>query len=91
MSDTDNVQVPENDDNQPELKIVDIQNALRIIDVAAQRGAFHGPELSGVGAVRDRLDKFLAAANPQAADDTTDTVSEEDKEEVTKSSRRKKK
>ena len=47
----------------------DIANVVRIIDVASQRGAFRGPELSQVGTVHDRLMKFLEANQPKPAED----------------------
>ena len=47
----------------------DIANVVRIIDVASQRGAFRGPELSQVGTVHDRLMKFLEANQPKSAED----------------------
>jgi hypothetical protein len=58
-----------NQSNNPELPqigIVDLQNALRIIDAAAERGAFKGSELTAVGATRDRFAAFLAAVQPDA-------------------------
>jgi hypothetical protein len=48
----------------PQIGIVDLQNALRIIDAAAERGAFRGSELTAVGATRDRFAAFLAAVQP---------------------------
>lgn len=60
----------------PELKLSDLQHTLQIIDVAATRGAFRGPELSGVGTVRDRLAAFVTHMTPPteeaAAGDLTD-------------------
>lgn len=50
---------------QPSIQLVDLANALRIIDAAAERGAFKGPELSQVGAVRDKIAAFLNAVAPQ--------------------------
>ena len=47
----------------------DIANVVRIIDVASQRGAFRGPELSQVGTVHDRLMKFLEANQPKTEGD----------------------
>ena len=54
---------PEGSD--PTIQLVDLANALRIIDVAAQRGAFQGSELSQVGAVRDKISAFLNAIAPK--------------------------
>ena len=44
------------------LSINDIQGCVTIIDLVTKRGAFEGPELADVGAVRNRLDAFLKAA-----------------------------
>jgi hypothetical protein len=70
---SDNVQAeriaPETQSGSPDLPqigIVDLQNALRIIDAAAERGAFRGGELTAVGATRDRFAAFLAAVQPDA-------------------------
>ena len=52
----------------PELKLSDLQQTLQIIDAAAVRGAFRGPELTGVGTVRDRLAAFVAFMTPPAED-----------------------
>lgn len=52
---------------QPELSIVDLQNLRAIIDVATRRGVFQAQELSGVGAVFDRLNAFLNAVAPATA------------------------
>jgi hypothetical protein len=49
----------------PQITLTDLQNALRIIDAAAERGAFKGNELTSVGAVRDKLDLFLQATMPE--------------------------
>ena len=44
------------------LSINDIQGCVTIIDLVTKRGAFEGPELADVGAIRNRLDTFLKAA-----------------------------
>lgn len=46
-------QVPES------VSLNDLQLLANIVDLASQRGAFRGAELSQVGAVFDRLQKFL--------------------------------
>ena len=48
----------------PDLKVVDLENVIRIIDAAARRGAFQGSELSGVGQVRDRIESFVNFVKP---------------------------
>lgn len=49
---------------QPELSITDLKNIRAILDVAVRRGAFGASEISGVGAVFDRLNNFLNAVAP---------------------------
>lgn len=49
----------------PQITIVDLQNLLQVIDVAAGRGAFRGDELTSVGSVRDKLATFLEAVAPK--------------------------
>jgi hypothetical protein len=51
----------------PELTVTDLQNLRAIIDIAASRGAFKAAEMAGVGAVFNKLDKFLAAVVPAQA------------------------
>lgn len=46
------------------LGVNDLQFLLQIVDLAAQRGAFRGPELSQIGAVFDKVNRFVAAATP---------------------------
>jgi hypothetical protein len=49
---------------QPQLSIADLQNLRTVLDVASRRGAFGANEMTSVGAVFDRLDKFLNAVAP---------------------------
>jgi hypothetical protein len=52
---------------QPQLSITDLQNLRAIVDVAVRRGVFAANEISAVGAVYDRVNKFLnVVAPPQA-------------------------
>lgn len=51
----------------PTITLVDLQNVIKIIDAAAERGAFKGGELTAVGTVRDKVQAFLAAALPAPA------------------------
>lgn len=73
--------VEEQEEEKTAISIVDVQNLLHIIDVAAQRGAFKGEELSQVGGVRDKVAKFLAENTPVAdagdGDAAPETVAEE--------------
>ena len=62
------------------LSINDITACVSIIDIVTKRGAFEGPEMADVGAVRNRLAAFLAAAKaaqePATDQPTEETVSE---------------
>lgn len=54
--------------DSPTINIVDLQNAVKVIDFAAEQGAFKGWQIiKQVMAVRDKLDEFVLAANPPAA------------------------
>jgi hypothetical protein len=44
----------------------DLALAVRIIDLAAERGAFKGVDLTAVGSCRDRLATFVTANAPPA-------------------------
>lgn len=60
---------------QPEsISLNDLQMCLQIVDLASERGAFKGPELSQVGTVRDKLATFLdfVAAAQSEAQETQD-------------------
>jgi hypothetical protein len=50
---------------QPQVTIADLTMAVRVIDLATERGGFRGPELSTVGAVRDRIARFVDAVQAQ--------------------------
>lgn len=52
-----------------QLQIQDLAATIQIIDVATQRGAFRGEELSQIGGVRDRVSAFIKANEPAAADE----------------------
>jgi hypothetical protein len=54
--------------NQPSISIQDLQNLLIIVDLATQRGAFRGPELSQIGALFDKINQFVQAATPPQQD-----------------------
>ena len=55
-----------------QLNLSDIRACVSIIDIVTKRGAFEGSELADVGAVRNRIDSFLAktAAAQEAANPT---------------------
>lgn len=52
-----------------ELTVSDLANIRQIIDIATSRGAFKANEMTQIGPVYDKLDKFLnhIAAQQQAA------------------------
>ena len=59
--------VPQEQNNQGLLvTLADLDLIRQIIDLAATRGAFKGPELSDVGAVYNKLSAFLDLALAQA-------------------------
>ncbi len=65
MSET--VQAPEN--GAPTLNVVDIQNAVAVIDHAADNGAFRTWDtIVKVLEVRNKLSAFVAAATPKEAE-----------------------
>ena len=52
----------------PGLALSDVRACVTIIDIVTKRGAFEGSEMADVGAVRNRLDAFLKAAEPVVAE-----------------------
>ena len=80
MSDTEqsNAQGPES------INLSDLQALLNVIDIATERGAFRGKELSQVGAVYDKLDVFLrfVAEQQQAAQQAQQDAEEASQEEA---------
>lgn len=67
-----------NTDTSASLSIDTIYGALKIIDIAAQRGAFHGEELTPVGHVRDTIANFITAISPKSGDTETNEDSGKD-------------
>ena len=63
------------------LSLNDITACVSIIDIVTKRGAFEGPEMADVGAVRNRLAAFLAAAKA-AQEPATEQPTEETTEET---------
>jgi hypothetical protein len=77
MADTENTEntefvgdAPEQAPQQdPALSLEELSMLMQIVDLAVQRGAFRGNEVSQVGAVFDKLSSFLGAvAEAQQAD-----------------------
>ena len=61
--------------SQVSLNVTDIADAVKIIDYAAEQGAYRGwDNIRQILAVRDRLDAFVTAANTQV--NTTPVLSE---------------
>ena len=56
-------------ENTTQITVADLDSLRVIVDLAAQRGAFHGAELTQVGAVYDKLTTFLNAVIAQAKAD----------------------
>ena len=53
-------------ENTTQITVADLDALHGIVDLAAQRGAFRGAELTQVGAVYDKLTTFLNAVVEQA-------------------------
>lgn len=52
--------------NPTGVTIQDIAMAVQVIDLAAERGGFKGPEMEVIGGLRGRLAEFVAANQPPA-------------------------
>lgn len=50
----------------PELGVQDLQTVLAVIELASNRGAFKGGELSAVGQLFDKINNFVTAFTKQA-------------------------
>lgn len=48
-------------DQGPALSLEELNMLMQVVDLAVQRGAFRGNEMSQVGAVYDKLNAFLGA------------------------------
>lgn len=67
-------------ENAPKISVDDIKNAVRIIDFAAEQGAYKGWKvIEQVLLVRNRLNEFVSAVAPDetAAQTTTSLNAEE--------------
>lgn len=71
----------------PQINIQDLQNVVRVIDAACERGAFKGSEMTSVGTVRDKVAAFLAAI--PATEEVATEEPTADVEESVKPTRRK--
>ena len=61
---------------EPGINVGDISAAVRIIDVASERGAFKGAELSSVGSIRDRFAAFVDFNTPKEETEVENTEEE---------------
>lgn len=64
MSDVSTQQTETN--QAPDLGVQDLQVVLQIIELASNRGAFKGGELSAVGQIFDKINNFVTAFTKQA-------------------------
>jgi len=61
-----------------QLQISDLQALLQVVDVLSSRGAVKPEEMSTIGAVRDKLAKFLAAVAEANQEQDAETQDEPD-------------
>lgn len=50
------------------ITVNDLSVAVKVIDLAVERGGFRGSEISTVGVLRDRLVRFIEANNQSPAE-----------------------
>lgn len=69
----------QNQSSNTQITVADLDALRSIVDVATQRGAFRGAELTQVGTVFDKLSAFLAevVAQAKANADAVDNASTE--------------
>lgn len=58
------------------ITLQDIALMVTIIDAASKRGAIEGGEMSIVGSLRDKLDKFVKENMPPQPEETTEKGAE---------------
>jgi len=74
---TEQTQAPEaTEAAAPELQIRDLALVVNVIDLCSKRGAFEGPEMEQVGALRGRLAAFVKASVP--AEESAEEATEEE-------------
>jgi|TARA_B100000424_G_C22915650_1_gene487186 hypothetical protein len=75
--------IPEAGQDVPEsISLVDLQTLLQIVDLASQRGAFRGAEMTQVGAIFDKLNAFLSYVAAQQEANAEANAEEGDSEEA---------
>jgi len=60
-----------------QLTLNDFTLVVNIIDVCAERGAFKGNEIAGVGQLREKLVAFVKASTPPEQETATEEKTEE--------------
>ena len=63
-------------ENKAEISLQDVAAAVRIIDVASERGTFKGAELSSVGQIRDRFQAFVDFHAPKEDESKDEATTE---------------
>lgn len=61
------------------LNVNDLVVAVKIIDLASEKGVFKGVDLKAVGETRERLVEFIKASSPETTGDTDESASTEAK------------
>jgi hypothetical protein len=75
--------IPEAGQDVPEsISLVDLQTLLQIVDLASQRGAFRGAEMTQVGAIFDKLNAFLSYVAAQQEANAEANAEDGDSEEA---------
>jgi len=85
MSEEENTTEVQEEAAPVQLSLADIAAVVQIIDITTKRGAYEGPELEAVGAVRNRFEVFVQAhqeseAAATATDEAGDPVEVEEVE-----------
>lgn len=59
------------------LGVGDLAGVVRIIDACSERGAFKGPELESVGALRGKIAAFVEANSPKPEEPAEEETADE--------------
>lgn len=74
---SEETQTPQTESAAPVgLSLNDLAAVVRIIDICSKRGAFEGPELSSVGALREKFATFVESNRPKETEANTETESQ---------------
>lgn len=57
------------------MRLSDLQTVVQIIDLAAEKGLFKGPDLKTVGEVRERVIEFVKENSKQTEEVSNDSAS----------------